>query len=182
MPGVLKDVSTRSRERLVVLVGNTRLDLGRGQAEIAIRPAPVLAPELEGEIAAEMAMATYGTPGDEGWLSNAGRLSRAGISIDEIEGGTLGADSFVALAALAAAGLGSAVLPAILGDADPRLRRIDPADSPVAAAAAKVRVPVWVASHRERADEVRLRRLRAEITAAIRARESVLAGMAGQGR
>ena len=73
-----------------------------------------------------------------------------------------GADSFIVMREMAAAGMGRAVLPALLGEQDVRLRRIETNGGDVPPP-----VPLWVISHEDLAHAPRLRRLRKQIAQAL---------------
>ncbi len=81
-----------------------------------------------------------------------------------------GADSFVVLRELAAAGLGRTILPCILGDGDSRIMRVPDLDPGVAA-------PIWVASHVDLAQTRRLRLIRSRIVQALATHADALAGI-----
>ena len=81
-----------------------------------------------------------------------------------------GADSFVGLRALVAAGLGRTILPCILGDRDGRIVRVEGLEPGVSA-------PVWVASHVDLAQTRRLRLIRSRIVQSLAAHADALAGI-----
>lgn len=178
LPAILVQLRAEARGlRLELMVTNEHLDLARLEAEVAVRPTPELAPELEGERAAELGFAAYGARDRAGagqWLGLAGRLARTrparwmaeNLAPDSV---VAGADSFVTLREMAAAGLGQAVIPCILGEPDPRLDRCR-------AGPARLRVPIWVACHAELAGVPRLAALRRRIAAALAERAEELAG------
>lgn len=158
LPGIVAELTGHDMT-LELRCSNAHLDLGRLHADIAIRPAASLPSDLVGEIAAEMNFAVYATPeAPPDWLALQGPLARAAPAewltarVGEADI-VAGADSFVVLREMAAAGLGRVILPMILGDGDSRLVRQE-VDLP------DFRVPVWVACHAEMADAPRLRRIR----------------------
>ena len=108
------------------------------------------------------------------WLALRGTLVRSPVATwlaREIapERITGGADSFVVLREMVAQGLGLSFLPCILGDGDPRLRRLPDAAPPFA-------TPIWVASHADLAQSPRLRQARARLVEGLRACAPALAG------
>ena len=153
---------------------NTRADLGRMQADVAIRPAARLPDDLAGEPVATLGMRGYGRPGATGWLAVEGPLARSAAAdwlADRPGPRAGGADSFVALRELAAAGQGRAILPCVLGEADERLHPVP--DGP---AAGELTVPIWVAAHRDLAGAPRIRRLVRGLCDGLAAAEDVLRG------
>ncbi|MGB5560026.1 MAG: LysR family transcriptional regulator [Paracoccaceae bacterium] len=146
--------------RIELLSTNAHLDLSRLHADIAVRPTLQLADDLAGELAAKLAFDIYARPGadTEKWLGLSGSLARsmvAGWLADRAgaEAITGAADSFVTLREMAAAGMGQAILPCILGDADARLERRRGVLPDMA-------VDIWVASHFDLADVPRIRAVR----------------------
>ena len=135
------------------------LDLSRLHADVAVRPTQHLADDLTGELAARLAFDVYAGPGcaPGKWLGLSGSLVRsvvAGWLADRPGGQIVGAaDSFVTLREMAAAGMAQAILPCVLGDADPRLQRR-------AGIMPDIGVDIWVASHADLADVPRIRAVR----------------------
>jgi len=121
------------RLRVEVIVSNEHLDLARRASDITIRPAHSLPPDLKGEMLGILSSAAYGAPPVQElspsaqWLQCCGLLERSPIAAWITENATelssFRADSFPALAELAAAGLGVALLPTFLGDHHPGLVR-----------------------------------------------------------
>jgi DNA-binding transcriptional LysR family regulator len=181
LPSVISDLSQRAEGLSVELIcSNDHLDLSRLGADITIRPAMTLPDDLNGEKAGVLGFGVYAAPGSASttWLGLRGPLARANVArwldseipADMIHGG---ADSFVVLKELAAAGEGRAIIPCCLGDPDPRLRRI--ADAMPAAS-----VPIWVATHADLAATPRLRSIRGMLVTALRAEAPLLSGEGGQ--
>jgi DNA-binding transcriptional LysR family regulator len=175
LPLVLAELQAQARGLMVELISNNHhVDLARMDADITVRPAPRLPDDLRGEVAGAMAFAAYAPAGQatEEWLLPTGMLVRSPISAwmaanvapDRIRPG---ADSFVILREMVAAGLGRAVLPAVLAAGDPRLLRLP--DLPPTS------VPIWVASHVDLAEAPRLRQARARLVLGLRARAALLA-------
>lgn len=158
-----------------VLSGNAHLDFARLQADITVRPAPVLPDELSGVRAAQFRFAIYGADGgDSGWLGLEGAVSRSrgGEWFRKFANDSdiaLASDSFVMLADLAAQGRGRALLPVFVGDATPGLLRLDmPDDLPA--------TPIWVASHVDLFQSGRLKRTRKLLAEALAQEEPRLMG------
>lgn len=176
LPGILAQIQAQSDGlRVELLANNVHLDLARLNADISVRPALKLPDDLLGETAGRIGFAGYGpaSPGLKTWLNLRGTLARTvaadwmaqALGTNELSGG---ADSFLVLREMVAAGLGQSVLPCYVGDPDPRLRRI--ADAP------HLTVPIWVASHADLADAPRLRSLRLQLVQALQARSAMLIG------
>lgn len=177
LPEIVADIQKSAEGLAIELVcQNQHVDLARMAADITVRPALELPPDLTGVIAAEASVAVYGTPGGgDNWLGLAGPLAntRSGTwmaeTIDEFQ---LGArcDSFPVLRELVAAGQGRAILPCILGDADPRLVRYDnlvPNDP----------IKLWVASHVDLAEVPRIRVVREMFIEGLKRAEPRLLGL-----
>ncbi len=144
---------------------NAHLDLARLHADITVRPSQKLPEELIGTQAGVLRIAAYRPVGKDGalpWLGLRGALSRSQMAEwlnAQLtgEGSVTGADSFVVLRELVAAGVGQTLLPVVLAAGDPRLVPFDPG-------IAMPSVPLWVASHVDMARVPRLRRVRAWLT------------------
>lgn len=164
---IIGGVCEKLETHIEVLADNTYLDFARMEADITVRPAMRLSPDLSGDKAGELHFALYAASAKTtDWLGLSGPLARsvAGAWVRGRAGHvTMSADSFLTLAALAREGGGKAVLPDYVGDATPGLVRLDTPDGPGP-------VPIWVASHVDFARSGRLRRARAEIVAALAAR------------
>jgi DNA-binding transcriptional LysR family regulator len=160
-----------------LVAANTHTDLARLAADVAVRPAMTLPADLTGEEAARMGFAIYGARGgaeEAGWLGLRGTLARSVAArwLEDMAGSAPfsgGADSFVVLRELVAAGRGKAILPCILGDGDSRLQRAECMQP-------EIFVPVWVASHVDLAQTRRLRLIRSRIVEAIAPHAAALAG------
>lgn len=179
LPPILSRIGESAPElRVSLLSSNTHADLGRSQADIAIRPTPSLPDELIGERVGTLAFAPFAAKGHERperWLGLAGLLERSvaarwmaeAVSPDAILGA---ADSFLTLREMAATGGACAFLPCFLGDADTRLARIDGLAPPMA-------VNIWVASHVDLADVPRIAVMRRLLSEALIAEAPRLAGI-----
>jgi len=162
--------------RLELLSSNAHLDMGRMESDITVRPTAQLPEELTGVQVADLPFAVYGAPGaTDTWLAPAGELGRAGpakwirdnVPAADISGG---ADSFLSLREMAAAGMGMAVLPRLVGEGDPRVRRRDglmPAMS----------IPLWVATHADLATAPRIAVVRDRLVDALTRAAPKLGGL-----
>lgn len=145
---------------------NQPADLGRLDADVAVRPAVTLAPGLVGARAGRLAFAVYAAPeAARGWLGFGGSLQRSAPSAwldDHVADAEIAgrADSFPVLREMAAAGQGQAILPCLLGDADARLVRR-------AGLLPEMYVDVWVASHADLAEVPRIKAVRAMLLRAL---------------
>lgn len=148
--------------RIDLMSNNSHVDFARMQADISVRPAKTLTDEMRGEVAAHLRFATYCGPSNAtAWLGLTGPLARSApaewiankIDPENISGAS---DSFLVLAEMAAQGMGTAILPCVVGDRDNRLKR-HKTDF------AALDVPIWVASHIDLLDVPRLRLVRTKI-------------------
>lgn len=177
LPGILSELRARAIGlNLTLICSNLHLDFARLEAEVTVRPAEHLGEGLTGEVAGHMRFAVYDrrepTRTNNSWIGTAGPLSRsrAGIWLAERcagDGFVATSDSFLVMRELVAEGVGRTLLPCLIGEADPRLRRLDMADCDVT-------VPVWVACHAELADVARIAALRTSLHAALLRRADVL--------
>lgn len=161
LPAMLARWQGQEGELTIELLStNAHLDLSRLHADIAVRPTEQPADDLAGEVAAKLAFDIYARPGadTERWIGLSGALARSMVAswladTARAEAVTGAADSFVTMRDMAAAGLGQAILPCILGDADPRLERRHGVMPDMA-------VDIWVLSHSDLADVPRIRAVR----------------------
>lgn len=165
MPAVIAELHTAGEGlRVEMSCTNAHLNLSRLEADITIRPAMRLADGLVGERSGVLGVAAY-APADDldvPWLGLRGVLDRSAMA-DAIEAETQttdGADSFVALREMVAAGLGQTLLPCAIAEGDARLRRLDRPDL-------ERRVPIWVASAADIGGTLRLREIRSRIATAL---------------
>lgn len=163
---VLPDVLVSMRSQLPDLrielhSTNDHVDLSRFQADLSVRPAQQLPPDLTGEIAGYMQCRAYrkrGAAPDTPWLAMRGLIGRTELArhieatVDP-DSYASGADSFAVLAKMVAAGLGQAVLPVCVAATVDDLEQVD---LDVEAGG----IPIWVASHAELATAPRLRSVR----------------------
>ena len=160
LPGLVSDLHAALPElQIDVMSTNSHLDFTRMQADVSVRPARTLPDEMIGDTSVDLDFRAYAAPGAPMlWLSPTGALARsvaaewivANIEPDQI---TAGSDSFMVLRELACLGEGIAVLPAFLGDAAAGLDH-RPDLMPTRS------VPIWVATHAELRDVLRIRTVR----------------------
>ncbi len=146
LPQILNDISlTYPGLKLTLLSGNNHHDLSRLTADIAVRPSIKLGEGLIGQRAGTLSFGVFDDGSDKRkWMRLDGALSRSlpakwlaqNVSADEM---TNGADSFLVLQQMAAAGIGKTFLPAFFGNADSRLRRSHDVNP-------EIEVPLWVAT------------------------------------
>ncbi|MCX8507403.1 MAG: LysR family transcriptional regulator [Rhodobacteraceae bacterium] len=164
--------------RATLSSSNLPVDLGRSQADVTVRPTDSLPDDLVGAKVGVLGFGLYGVGGGpdgmDRWLCLAGSLQRSvpGRWMAEMVPADRqgdGADSFLTLRELAAAGRGMAVLPCFLGDGDSRLRRVE-------GRMPRLAVDIWVASHADLAQVPRLARMRGLLGEAFAAEAERLAG------
>ncbi len=172
---IVAEASRSLNTPIDLISDNAHLDLGRSQADVAVRAAVSLPKELEGEAVARFCFGVYSSKdGADGLLGLSGPPARS-VAGDWLRAQGVNAmisvDSFATLAGLAADGVGTAILPVFLGDRWPGLRRLSiPKDIPVTS--------VWVASHVDYVHSGRLVRVRKHIGAALKRAEPTLMGIA----
>ena len=146
------------------MVDNAHVDLGRMQAQLTVRPALKLPPELDGIAAGVVRFAVFGRQdGKTDWIGLTGPLSRTTASAwiaQQTPSPVAFGDSFMAVAALAAAGVGRTVLPDYLAALWPGLVCLARPD-------AIAPVPVWVGAHVDFARSGRIRRVRSHLADAL---------------
>jgi len=156
-----------------LISGNAHLDLGRSQADVAVRAAVSLPKDLEGDAVARFRFGLYGSEGGTDRLLGLSGPPARSVAGDWLrtQSGTemISADSFATLAGLAAQGVGTAILPVFLGDFWPGLQRLLVlTEIPVTS--------VWVASHVNFARSGRLVRVRKHLGASLKQAEPILMG------
>jgi len=178
-PRILIDVS----------VTNTRLNLTRQDADVAIRASRKPPDALVGQRVSGLAFAVYGRPEVAADLPERPRVADfsghhwIGIG-DALAGSPVGAwlsenvapesisirtDSFVALRDCAIAGAGLAVLPCCLGDQSDRLLRIGAPVSTMESA-------LWILTHADVRGAARVKAFYEHMTRALRAQTDLLEG------
>ncbi|WP_206779619.1 LysR family transcriptional regulator [Brevirhabdus pacifica] len=183
LPPLLSGLCGEEDELSVQLIcSNGPVELGRLKADLTVRPTQNLPEDLDGICAAQLGFAAYAGIGAEDdalpWLELGGVLRRSGpaewmeanVSPDRVVGG---ADSFITLREMAVAGLGRALLPCVIADADPRLRLLRDT-------ARGLSVPIWVACHAELSEVPRIRVVRSRLAQALERQADRLLGAAGQ--
>ena len=170
---------------------NSRLNLTKRDADVAIRPAKELPAPLVGRRAAVVGFAIYGSVDylrahssdvmneDQAWLAGDEVLVNSPVSswmrrhVPEARI-AFRADSYVALQHAAAAGLGLAALPCCLGDQTPGLK-------PVRSPLDQLQTGLWVLTHRDLADAARIRAFTDHMHDALSADQPRLRGGGGEG-
>lgn len=165
LPSLLKQYWEVSGTPVALVVDNAHVDLTRLHAQLTVRPAMNLPPELEGTQAGMLHFGVFATEGTDpnDWLGLSGPLSRSNAAryTREVAPTPVAfCDSFPALAGMAAAGYGRAVLPLYIGRGWPTLRCIDRPDS-------LAPVPVWVGAHRDFARTIAIKRARSFLADAL---------------
>ncbi len=161
--------------RFELICSNTHLDLGRLDADIAVKPAMELQEGLSGAMGARLGFAVYGDP-DLAWLGMRGAIGRSRPAqwltetVREKEF-VAKADSFLTLREMVAAGIGKSILPCVLGDADPRLSKVEKGMPDMA-------VGIWVASHPDMAEVPRIRAVHKLLLDELAKRSDVFLGVA----
>lgn len=144
---------------VTLLSSNAHLDLIREQAHIVVRPSVDLSDDLVGKAVANLGFAAYATSeATMNWFALAGPLARSvaakwmGDNVNP-ERLTTACDSFLALREMAALGSGIAILPCVLGDHDPRLKRLH-------SLMPHITVPLWIARHVDTIDTQQMQAVR----------------------
>ena len=169
LPAICGRLAAAQKADVDFAMSNAHTDFARLQADIAVRPAARLPDELPGESPVSMHFAVFEAEGGglDADLGLSGRLGRI-AGAEAAQPAACRADSFVALATLAQAGQGRAILPTHLGRTIPGLARLD-------RAAGIAPVPVWVASHRDIHRSARLVRARRFIFEALQDQAALFA-------
>lgn len=170
IPGIVSKLQEETASPISVLSANAHLDFTRLQADLTVRPAMILPDELAGEPAVHFRFGIYASEAGRGdWIGMEGPIAHS-VAAKWLRGRlgatepVLSSDSFLVMAELAASGRGRAILPVFIGDAWPRLRRLElPADIPP--------TPIWVASHVDLLDSGRLKRVRRRLAEELSALE-----------
>lgn len=172
MTSVLPRHLARFREQhpriaIELALTNNRLNLTKRDADVAIRPARELPAPLVGKRIADIGFATYAggsylegrsvdplVPG-HAWLAGDELLANSPVASwmrRHVPDAAIAfrADSFVALFHAVAAGLGLAVLPCCLADAEPSLTRLE-------APTGDLKTGLWVLTHQDVSKAARIR-------------------------
>jgi DNA-binding transcriptional LysR family regulator len=174
LPGLISQMQADDLNlRVALLSNNAYLDLAHGHADLTVRPAKSLPPDLDGEEVAKLGMAVYGRPdAPDTWIGVTGPLTRSMAGqwlFERCPNPSAVADSFLVLGELLATGAGRSMIPCFIGDQIPQLERLS-GEVPI------LRVPLWVANHRQLGDSRRIRRFRRRLGAAIAGMGSELLG------
>lgn len=136
---------------------NVFANLTRREADVAIRPASGVPETLVGRRVGAIAFAVYASEGCQNpdalaWIGLDDSLASSAIArwlaANVTAGFAVRCDSLVAACELSAAGIGRAVLPRYLGDADPRLRIVAQLD---------IAGELWILTHADLARSARVR-------------------------
>ncbi len=165
LPALLPGFVEATGASVEVTVDNAHIDLSRMQGQLTVRPALTLPPELDGLKSGTVQFGVYARKGakSDSWIGLTGPLARTKAARFVREAGPaplLHADSFLAAAAMAAAGIGRTVLPTYVGAAWPELTGIDRPES-------LAPVPVWVGAHVDFAGTQRIKRARSHLAEAL---------------
>tara|TARA_R110002126_G_scaffold291784_1_gene458148 strand:- start:77760 stop:78668 length:909 start_codon:yes stop_codon:yes gene_type:complete len=172
-----------------VSVTNSRLNLTRQDADVAIRASKKPPDTLVGQRVSDLAFAIYASPSIGEAVSSQGqaeyfsRMRWVGIG-DTLAASPVGdwmkrhvppeaiaikADSFVAIENFATAGAGLAVLPCCLGDQSKKLVRVTP---PIA----EMQTALWVLTHADIRGAARVKAFNEHMTRALRDQSDLLCG------
>lgn len=166
---------------------NTRLNLTKRDADIAVRPAKSPPASLVGHRVADIGFAVYGAAvylkdhpsqdlKDHVWLAGDELLAHSPVAswmhhhVPDVPI-AFRADSFVALAHAVEAGLGVAALPCCLADQMDGLKRVYGPVSDLSTA-------LWLLTHRDLADAARIRAFMDHLQDALKADRALLEGVA----
>lgn len=186
LPGIIKDL--REREPLISIDMQTtgaHLSLSQLDADITVRPAVVLPPDLNGIAAAKLGFAVYGaaeyvsglrgqTSPEAQWLTVGTLLKNSlpgqWLAKNVPQARVVGtADSFLTLRDLAKTGLGLVMLPCCVGDTCTRLVRMQNR-------APDIVVDIWVATHADMAEVARIKIVRDGLIEGLRDHKAELFG------
>ncbi len=166
LPGLIESIGGA----VELTVDNSHIDLRRARAQLTVRPTIALPPEIDGLVAGAIQFHLYGSKSGRPtesteWLGLTGPLSRSMAAkwlAEQSPAPRLHGDSFLALAAMAAEGLGNTVLPSYVAAAWPQLKRIDDLNHIAP-------VPVWVGAHVDYAQTRHIRQARQQLATALAA-------------
>lgn len=165
LPALLPAFIEATGSPVEVTVDNAHIDLSRMQGQLTVRPALALPPELDGLKSGVVYFGVFAARRmkHDDWIGLTGPLARTGAARYVREAAPAPkahADSFMAAAAMAAAGIGRTVLPTYVGAAWPALTCTElPQDL--------APVPVWVGAHVDFANTARIRRARSHLAHAL---------------
>jgi len=191
MTSVLPSPFTSFREKhpriaIELALTNSRLNLSKRDADVAIRPARELPSGLTGRRVADVSFAIYGAKdylkthrgdvmaSDHIWLAGDDVLAHSPVTgwmqrhVPDAQI-AFRADSFIALRLAASAGLGLTPLPCCLGDTDPKLKRLF---GPVE----ELTIGLWLLTHHDLAKAARIRAFMEHMEEALSAERVLLGG------
>jgi DNA-binding transcriptional LysR family regulator len=168
-----------------LILDNRALDLGRREADIALRALRPAEPELFGRKLADIAWAVYGRAGDPapariedlgdhpviGWAEGAGAAGTAAWLAAAVPPGAIAyrTSSLVNQLVAAKAGIGLAILPCYLADPEPELRRLFP---PIPVLSREL----WLITHADLRRTARIRAFMELVGDGLAAQRAVIAG------
>lgn len=177
------------RIQIEVSVTNTRLNLTRHDADVAIRATNRPPDALVGQRVADLAFAIYGTPeviaglpararshdfGDLNWVGIGDALAGSPVGLwlrENVPASAIvvTADTFVAVRDCAAAGAGLAVMPCCLGDKTAQLRRVG---KPIL----EMQTGLWILTHPDVRGAARVKAFNEYMTQSLRGQVDLLEG------
>lgn len=149
MPGLLNRIKTEAPQLEVELLSNnSHLDFARMEADMFVRPALAVPPEMNARPVVRFAFQAFATSSEvTNWIALKGPLAKSAaakwLSLQtgqHILGS--GSDSFMVLAQMALDGDGIAILPSFVGQNTPGLLHL-PDRMP------DIEVPIWVGCHQD---------------------------------
>lgn len=183
MPGLR---ATHPEIHIEITISNAMANLTRREADIAIRPVPAPPESLVGRRIATIAHAIYGSPEYLSQHGGADPSELDWIGLDDTLASTVigrwirdnvadariavRVDALPALKDAACAGLGVALLPCYVGDAEPALRRAG------AAALADVHSTLWLLTHADLKRTARIQAVMTYLATALGSERALLEG------
>lgn len=168
-----------------LIATNTRLDLPRLDADLSVRPSRNPPEDLIGRKVSGMAFAIYAetqsyrlwqkqATNEQPWIGISHDLKNSPVDawmqrIEQERQIVTRSNSFVAARELAASGIGIAILPCFIADADSRLLRIEP---PLK----ELETNVWVLTHKDLRNSARVRALSDHLARALHRERDLLEG------
>ncbi len=177
------------RIQIEVSVTNTRLNLTRHDADVAIRATNRPPDALVGQRVADLAFAIYGTPemvaglpvkarshdfGDMNWVGIGDALAGSPVGLwlkENVPASAIvvTADTFVSVRDCAAAGAGLAVMPCCLGDQTTQLQRVG---KPIL----EMQTGLWILTHPDVRGAARVKAFNEYMTQSLRGQVDLLEG------
>ena len=169
-----------------VVMTNTRLELPRLDADLAVRPSLAPPDDLVGRQVSRVGFAVYGAHGRAGelsvpldapapWIGVCEELAESPVGpwmAEHVSPDAIAArgNSFVAIREMARCGLGRAVLPCCLGEPDPSLTRLRPVIR-------ELDTSLWILMHKDLRSRARVRALADHLARTLRSSRRVLEGI-----